>query len=89
MRRVLRYLEWETATWSTRAEWLNEREIPAATRAGMRVYALKQAAVHRVLRAFFFKQLNVSLNDAAAASLAIDDAEDRSLTALFDKDVTA
>ncbi|KAJ7030565.1 hypothetical protein C8F04DRAFT_1263687 [Mycena alexandri] len=73
MRRVLRYLEWETQTW--RAHTTASRDagdLPIATRAGLEAYAIKQAAVHERLRAFFYAKLNVSL-DAAAASVLDDE----------------
>ncbi|KAJ7143254.1 hypothetical protein C8R46DRAFT_1167838 [Mycena filopes] len=71
MRRVLRYLEWETNTWEERANVSNEA-VPVETRAGMRAYAKKQADVHRRLGAFYWRELNMSLGDAAAASTLED-----------------
>ncbi|KAJ7021072.1 hypothetical protein C8F04DRAFT_973243 [Mycena alexandri] len=84
MRRVMRYLEWQAGIWRARAMGSDEREIGAATRAGMMAYALKRAAVDGELRASFFKQLNVSLGDVAAASV-LDDAEGGALTTLFEE----
>ncbi|KAJ7142169.1 hypothetical protein C8R46DRAFT_1233204 [Mycena filopes] len=83
MRRVMRYLEWETGVWAGRAAESREGPLPVATRAGQEAYAKKQAALHRDLRAFFFTQLNVSLGDAVVASVS-DDAD---LSGFFEQDV--
>ncbi|KAJ7150425.1 hypothetical protein C8R46DRAFT_876075, partial [Mycena filopes] len=48
MRRVLRYLEWETETWEQRAKVENDK-VSRETRAGMAAYAKKQADLHRRL----------------------------------------
>ncbi|KAJ7712309.1 hypothetical protein B0H16DRAFT_1342655 [Mycena metata] len=85
MCRVMRYLEWETTTWGDRATAAAAGDLPAATRAGQMAYAKKQAAVHRDLRLFFFAQLNVSLGDAAAASVL----DDTALSSLFDEGMSA
>ncbi|KAJ7834169.1 hypothetical protein B0H13DRAFT_1653377 [Mycena leptocephala] len=83
MRRVLRYLDWERGVWEERAVLMDERSLlPAATRAGLEVYAFQQADLHRDLRAFFYSELNVSLGDAAASETLNDDTA-TDLNALF------
>jgi hypothetical protein len=77
MRRIMRYLEFEVGSWTERAASTEEQALPPATRAGLEAYALKQAALHGDLRAFYYNELNVSLGDAAAAStLDVVDGED-------------
>ncbi|KAJ7121202.1 hypothetical protein C8R46DRAFT_1050687 [Mycena filopes] len=93
MRRVMRYLEWETTTWAERADGAAGEAgvgLSAELRAGKEAYARKQADMYRDLCTWFFAQLNVSLGDAAAASV-LDDAEGGGLSAMFDEgaDVSA
>lgn len=73
MRRILRYLFWETGVWDARAQTTRDDQ-PVEVQAGLKAYACQQAELHRSLRAFFFKSLSVPLGDAAAA-LALDDAD--------------
>ncbi|KAJ7805542.1 hypothetical protein B0H13DRAFT_2387660 [Mycena leptocephala] len=82
MRRLMRYLVWETGVWTARAEMTRD-DVPAAMQAGMRAYALHQANVHDSLRRLYFRQLSVPLGKAAAA-LALDDGD---LPSLFDMEV--
>jgi hypothetical protein len=78
MRRILRYLSWETEVWEARAE-LTRDDQPVEVQAGLKAYAHKQGDLHRSLRAFYFQELSIPLEDAAAA-LAFDDGD---LPALF------
>ncbi|KAJ6522620.1 hypothetical protein B0H19DRAFT_906707, partial [Mycena capillaripes] len=48
MRRVLWYLQWETVGWDARAN-LPQDDVLAATEAGLKAYALRQADLHRSL----------------------------------------
>ncbi|KAJ6504317.1 hypothetical protein C8R47DRAFT_1210384 [Mycena vitilis] len=65
MRRILRYLEWETGVWEGRAR-VQRVDVPTATEEGLHAYALRQADFHRSLRDFFFTELSVPLKNAAA-----------------------
>ncbi|KAJ7889257.1 hypothetical protein B0H13DRAFT_1888092 [Mycena leptocephala] len=78
MRRVLRYLAWETQVWTARTEMARE-DLPVATQAGLKAYALHQADLHDNLRAFYFDELSLPLGQAAAA-LTLDEGD---LPALF------
>ncbi|KAJ7834683.1 hypothetical protein B0H13DRAFT_2369770 [Mycena leptocephala] len=73
MRRVLRYLTWDTAAWDERAE-MNRDDVPVAVQAGLKAYARQQAHFHRSLGEFYFKELSVPLGTAAAA-LTLDAAD--------------
>ncbi|KAJ7712107.1 hypothetical protein B0H16DRAFT_1744534 [Mycena metata] len=73
MRRVLRYLEWETGVWEERAG-MEREDLSPEVRAGLKAYALKRADMHRSLGAIWFTQLSVPLGDAAAA-VAFDDGD--------------
>jgi hypothetical protein len=86
MRRILHYLEWETGAWEAKREGVAESVTPAI-RAGMQAYAAKQADIRARLRGFFWTQLNLSLGDAAAASVrdsALEDGD--ALNTLFTGD---
>ncbi|KAJ7839301.1 hypothetical protein B0H13DRAFT_1650261 [Mycena leptocephala] len=79
MRRVMRYLEWETWTWNSRAK-ITRDDLSPATQAGLKAYALQQAHLHESLRTFYFNELSVPLGKAAVA-LALDDGDLPSLFA--------
>ncbi|KAJ6449029.1 hypothetical protein C8R47DRAFT_999334 [Mycena vitilis] len=79
MRRVLRYLEWETETWDARGR-MQRADVLEETEAGLRAYALRQAQFHRSLRDFYFAQLSVPLN-VAAAEVSLEEVD---LPALFE-----
>jgi hypothetical protein len=79
MRRVMRYLEWETWTWNSRAK-ITRDDLSPATQAGLKAYVLQQAHLHESLRTFYFNELSVPLGKAAVA-LALDDGDLPSLFA--------
>jgi hypothetical protein len=62
MRRVIRYLDWETTTWQVLAE---ERvpldDLSAPTELGKAAYAAKQAATCRELADFYKRELSKSV----------------------------
>ncbi|KAJ7035477.1 hypothetical protein C8F04DRAFT_1182381 [Mycena alexandri] len=72
MRRLLRYLTWETGEWGARAG-MDRSDVPAAVQAGLRAYARKQAEMYRSLGAFYFEQLSAPLEKAATALQVEDD----------------
>ncbi|KAJ7828440.1 hypothetical protein B0H13DRAFT_1917070 [Mycena leptocephala] len=77
MRHIMGYLEFEVGSWTVCAASTEEQALPPATRMGLKAYALKEAALHGDLHAFYYNELNVSLGDAAAASmLDVVDGED-------------
>ncbi|KAJ7913301.1 hypothetical protein B0H13DRAFT_1873983 [Mycena leptocephala] len=79
MRRVMRYLEWETWNWNSRAE-ITRDDLSPATQAGLKAYTLQQAHLHGSLRTFYFNELSVPLGKVAVA-LALDDGDLPSLFA--------
>ncbi|KAJ7116090.1 hypothetical protein C8R44DRAFT_628252 [Mycena epipterygia] len=87
MRRVIRYLDWQTALWETRAVESEARVgLAGAVRAGIKAYASKQATFHRELCEFFREKLSESVDTAALAVIATsvdDDARDTNLHVLF------
>ncbi|KAJ7606393.1 hypothetical protein DFH06DRAFT_936954, partial [Mycena polygramma] len=56
-KRVLRYLRWVQTEWRGRAE--RREEVDPQLRAGLKAYALRQAAVHRRIGEGFFTGWNV------------------------------
>jgi hypothetical protein len=57
MRRVLRYLAWQAQWWGERVNMRDD--VTSELAAGLRGYALKQAAWHERLAEFFRKKWNV------------------------------
>ncbi|KAJ7450436.1 hypothetical protein FB451DRAFT_1566624 [Mycena latifolia] len=72
MRRVLRYLTWQSGWWRERAAL--RTELSAELAAGVRAYALKQAAWHQRLGGFFRTKWNVPALVAAQQLVAVDGA---------------
>ncbi|KAJ6462537.1 hypothetical protein C8R45DRAFT_1064445 [Mycena sanguinolenta] len=70
MRRVLRYLDWQSRWWREREE--PRMDLPAAGAAGLRAYALKQAAWHDRIAAFFRTTWNVPAVTAAQHLIAAE-----------------
>ncbi|KAJ7343885.1 hypothetical protein DFH08DRAFT_701870 [Mycena albidolilacea] len=68
MRRVLRYLEWQARWWRDRVAPRDDLTVAGA--AGVRAYALKQAAWHDRLSEFFRTKWNVPAVTAAQHLLA-------------------
>ncbi|KAJ7511254.1 hypothetical protein B0H11DRAFT_2215093 [Mycena galericulata] len=74
MRRVVRYLEWQSAWWESQAAVPEARnDISLETQHGMAAYARKQAHVHGELAAFYMRQLSVSARDTVTSVLAHQD----------------
>ncbi|KAJ7774517.1 hypothetical protein DFH07DRAFT_732456 [Mycena maculata] len=70
MRRVLRYLGWQSQWWR---DHVDERsDVSREVAAGIRAYALKQADLHDRLAAFFEKKWRVSILDAARHLVAVE-----------------
>ncbi|KAJ7432735.1 hypothetical protein FB451DRAFT_1155630 [Mycena latifolia] len=72
MRRVLRYLTWQSGWWTERAALRTDVSVEVA--AGVRAYALKQAAWHERLGGFFRTKWNVPALAAAQQLVAVDGA---------------
>ncbi|KAJ7094831.1 hypothetical protein C8R44DRAFT_749409 [Mycena epipterygia] len=87
MRRVIRYLDWQTVLWETRAVESEARVgLAGAVRVGIKAYASKQATFHHELCEFFREKLSESVDTVALAVIATsvdDDARDTSLHVLF------
>jgi hypothetical protein len=77
MRRVVRYLGWQAEWWKARTAL--RQELSAQVGAGVRAYALKQAAWHDRFAAFLRAKWNMSAVTAAQHLLA----EEGALTDLF------
>ncbi|KAJ7444055.1 hypothetical protein B0H11DRAFT_1931229 [Mycena galericulata] len=74
MRRVVRYLEWQSAWWESQAAVPESRnDISLETQHGMAAYARKQARVYGDLAAFYMRQLSVSARDTVTSVLAHQD----------------
>jgi hypothetical protein len=84
MRRIIRYLRWETGVWEARGK-VRAENLEPEVRAGMEAYATKQADLHHKLGEHFWAELNLSLGDAAAAASAAVDGDD--LNTLFSGDL--
>ncbi|KAJ7082827.1 hypothetical protein C8R43DRAFT_886408 [Mycena crocata] len=75
MRRVLRSLAWRSTWWCERAESRPAGlEVTREVAAGLRAYALKQAAWHERLGVFFRRKWDVSALTAAQGYVAVEDA---------------
>ncbi|KAJ7837463.1 hypothetical protein B0H13DRAFT_1912461 [Mycena leptocephala] len=84
MRRVLRYLAWQSGWWRQRIE-LREDASPEVA-AGIRAYALKQAHSHDRLGAFFERKWKLPANTAARQLVELEQAaqaEDADLEHFF------
>ncbi|KAJ7742488.1 hypothetical protein DFH07DRAFT_777724 [Mycena maculata] len=85
MRRVLRYLRWQSQWWRDHVEERSE-DVSRAVAAGIRAYTMKQADLHDRLAVFFKKKWNMSVMDAAkdlVASESAAEAEVLDLSQLF------
>ncbi|KAJ7901379.1 hypothetical protein B0H13DRAFT_2515755 [Mycena leptocephala] len=85
MRRVLRYLGWQSEWWRER---VNLREdVPPEVAAGIRAYALKQAHMHGGLATFFERKWKMPAMEAAQLLMQIETAaisnEDADLEQFF------
>ncbi|KAJ7083274.1 hypothetical protein C8R43DRAFT_1142719 [Mycena crocata] len=74
MRRVLRYLGWQSGWWREREVWGTEDVSPELA-AGLRAYALKQAAWHDRLRVHCHDKWNISALTAAQRLVAVETTE--------------
>ncbi|KAJ7188428.1 hypothetical protein C8R46DRAFT_1205581 [Mycena filopes] len=84
MRRVLRYLEWERAEWKGKVATRPDGEV--AVRAGVRGYALKQAALYENLAAHFLAAWNkpaVTVARRVIAGVPGEDLEGPDLDSFF------
>ncbi|KAJ7747895.1 hypothetical protein DFH07DRAFT_962312 [Mycena maculata] len=72
MRRVLRYLEWQSAWWRARVE--SRPDVAAEVAAGVRAYAFKQADLHDRLRVFFQTKWKMPVIEAARRVVALEEA---------------
>ncbi|KAJ7149496.1 hypothetical protein C8R43DRAFT_887995 [Mycena crocata] len=72
MRRVLRYLNWRAERWRERVA--QRPDVTVSVGAGIRAYALKQAAVHDRLYAFFERKWNLPVVQAARRVIAFEEA---------------
>jgi urease accessory protein UreF len=73
MRRVLRYLNWQARWWRDRIE--ARPDASGAVQAGVRAFALKQAAWHENLGGFFRTKWDISVLTAAQQLVAVEDVE--------------
>ncbi|KAJ7179732.1 hypothetical protein C8R46DRAFT_1160195 [Mycena filopes] len=69
MRRVLRYLEWQSAWWEAKTT-SREEQVCTGLHGGLAAYAARQAAFHRRLAAFFKTQWSTTAGAAASRSTA-------------------
>jgi urease accessory protein UreF len=72
MRRVLRYLGWQSQWWRDHVKARDE-DIPELA-AGIQAYALKQADLHDRLAGFYQRKWNTSASAAARRIVALEDA---------------
>ncbi|KAJ7437065.1 hypothetical protein B0H11DRAFT_2255628 [Mycena galericulata] len=87
MRRVLRYLEWDSGSWESRVSVTDARvDVPSPTQHGMMAYATKQAAIRRELAAFYKSQLSMSVGATVDSVLA--GVRDDDLAELFSEPVS-
>jgi hypothetical protein len=85
MRRVLRYLTWETETWEARAAATAARvDIAEDARSGLRGYALAQAACFLELATHLRTGWSVSVDEATSSVVGESgDGDLADLTSLF------
>jgi hypothetical protein len=85
MRRVLRYLAWQSRWWRERVG-VRADDVPREVTAGIDAYALKQADLHDRLAAFFRRKWEMGALTAARQLVAFEDAaevEDADLESFF------
>ncbi|KAJ7429220.1 hypothetical protein B0H11DRAFT_2167516 [Mycena galericulata] len=84
MRRVVRYLEWQSAWWDAQAAAPDARsDISLATQQGMSAYAWKQSCVHSELAAFYKRELSQSVGDTVTSVLAAPQEDGADLNEFF------
>ncbi|KAJ7473868.1 hypothetical protein B0H11DRAFT_1918683 [Mycena galericulata] len=84
MRRVVRYLDWQSAWWDTQAATADTRsDISSATQQGMSAYARKQSRVHSDLAAFYKRELSQSAGDTVTSVLAAPQEDGADLNEFF------
>ncbi|KAJ7863700.1 hypothetical protein B0H13DRAFT_2354000 [Mycena leptocephala] len=81
MRRVLRYLEWQSGWWSARV--LVREEASVALRAGLGAYARRQAHMYAKLKEFFRDEWSQSIGEIARSEVADPLEEGADLVHLF------
>ncbi|KAJ7123795.1 hypothetical protein C8R43DRAFT_1135846 [Mycena crocata] len=86
MRRVLRYLTWQAKWWRERVA--SRTDTDEAISAGLRAYALKQAAWHERLKSFWRTKWDIRARTAAEGYVAVEVAG-RDLERLFAEDTSA
>ncbi|KAJ7116241.1 hypothetical protein C8R43DRAFT_1137919 [Mycena crocata] len=72
MRRVLRYLEWQSGWWDERAEEAASHSKTPEMAGALRGYAVKQALLHRDLEAHFKRKWGQSMHTAALDVLSTE-----------------
>ncbi|KAJ7041928.1 hypothetical protein C8F04DRAFT_946399 [Mycena alexandri] len=85
MRRVLRYLVWETGRWERLGREAADRsDVTPDLRDGLRAYAAKQADMHRELGSLFQGEMGQTVEEATASAIASGfGADDEGLAPLF------
>lgn len=71
MKRVLRYLTWQTRWWLEHVDARADNPSPEVA-AGIRAYALQQADMHQRLASFFRQKWNMPVLEAAQRLVALD-----------------